>query len=687
MPFLRCFALLFLLVAPLGLGAAAPFAAEPFPQRRADRYTTAQGLPAGAVSAVEVRDGLPRVRTAAGAAVFRDGRWQAAPPAEGPRAAYAPSELRGLPDGARVLHGLRAAGVGEWVVTTGGAFQRAEGRWRRVSFPRRYLTRQREVNIDAFLTCVARDEAGVLWFGSSVGLFATDGADYWNVVDREDGLPFEEITCLLLGPGDEIWAGTTRGVCRFENGGWQYWAGPRWLPNDRVNALAADPAGGVWVATDGGVARLADRPTTLAEKAAHYQEITDSRHNRRGYVTGSRLRRPGDPGGGVVYEASDNDGLWTAMYVGAQAFRYAATRDPAAREAARKSMRAMLELVRLTGIKGFPARAVVTKGELARGETEGYSADETVRVEGEKDKIWFQSPVDPEVLCKGDTSSDELDGHYFAWLVYHDLVADAAEKREIAGVVAAVTDNLLEHDLTLVGHTGRATRWGIYHPKFINDDPDWWEERGLNSLSILSYLKIAEHIAGHPRYAARYRELVEKHHYLLNTVTQKVASPWWDVNHSDDEMAFLMYYAILRLEKSPAHRRILLQSLERSWQIERPEASPFFNFVYGALTGRPCDREASVTALQDWPWELIEWETRAYHRHDVTLLQRRGEGRASSQLTRALSPAERRLMRWNGNPYQPEGGTADGRSEEDGSAWLLPYWLGRYHGLIRDAPP
>ena len=54
--------------------------------------------------------------------------------------------------------------------------------------------------------------------------------------------------------------------------------------------------------------------------------------NRRGYVTESRLKVPGDPSGGVVYEASDNDGLWTSMYLGAKCFEYAATKDPEAKK-------------------------------------------------------------------------------------------------------------------------------------------------------------------------------------------------------------------------------------------------------------------------------------------------------------------------------------------------------------------
>jgi hypothetical protein len=38
-------------------------------------------------------------------------------------------------------------------------------------------------------------------------------------------------------------------------------------------------------------------------------------------------------------------------------------------------------------------------------------------------------------------------------------------------------------------------------------------------------------------------------------------------------------------------------------------------------------------------------------------------------------------MKWNSNPFDMDGGS-DGRGEDDGAAFLLPYWLGRHHGLL-----
>jgi hypothetical protein len=663
--------------------AAPPATLKPgaYPQRRSDRYTLRDGLPGKRVTAIKRDGGAVVVETELGQATFADGRWKTLE--SNRQVSFAPPAVdrAKLPAGVKVLRAAQGPDKRLWIVTDRGAFRSEGGAYVPVTPPQVYLTQQPAVNVDALITDVAVDSLGQVWFGTIGGIYATDGANFWNPFDRRNGLPCEYVTCLAFGPDGELWAGTAEGVCRYTaQGAWQYYRGPRWLPDNHVNAIAVGSDGAAWVATDGGVARLYDAKTTLAQKAAHYEEITAARHNRRGFVTGGTLKKPGDVTGGIIHEASDNDGLWTAVYVGAESFRYAATKDPQARALAHRSMWAMLDLMKYTGIPGFPARAIVTPGE----EVTGVDRNETVRIPGETDKIWFPSPIDSNVLCKGDTSSDETDGHYFAWLVYHDLVADAAEKKAIADAVRAITDNILNHDLFLVGPTGRRTLWGVWNPKFLNDDPQWWEERGLNALEILAYLKIADHICGDPKYRAKYMELIQKHHYLLNTVYEKVAEPWYGVNHSDDQMAFMMYYALMTLEKDSDIRRVLLQSMERSWKVERPEHSPFFNFVYGVTTGHACDVEASVATLQDWPWELIDWQVDNSRRMDVTFRSVPWESRTKVETETALPISERPLMRWNGNPYEVSGGSMEGRNEEDGSAWLLPYYMGRYYGLIAE---
>jgi hypothetical protein len=579
------------------------------------------------------------------------------------------------PDGAKVLSATKLRSGDWWAVTSNGAFQVTNGQWSPLGLPRKYVAHQPMPNIDLEIRQVLADVSGHVWLATTFGAYLTDGANWWQAIDGADGMPYQVLNCLALAPNGDVWGGTDEGVWRMRNGEFRYFWGRRWLPGNRVSDVAVDDRNRAWIATDEGVAMIEERTMTLPEKAEHYEQITSARHSRSGWVAGCRLKTPGRPEDGFVHHASDNDGLWTAIYVAAEAFRYAATKDPAAAEAGRKSLNALLDLVRLSGYPGYPARAIIRKGEVV----DGYDPAETVRVPGETDKIWYESPTHPGVLCKGDTSSDELDGHYFAWYVYHELAATKEEKAEIARVCRAVTDNLLSHDFTLVGHTGRKTRWGVFGPQYLNEDPQWVEERGLNSIEMLCYLKVAHHICGDARFAEAYEKLIRDHHYLINTLLYRRGTPWWAVNFSDDELAYCVYYPLLMLEQAPDRRTVLLRSLATTWAGLQHEDRSWYNVTFAALTGEPARMDRAVACLQDWPWELIEWAVKNSQRHDVTLFHAPLGRRVLME--RVLPWSEQSIMRWNGNPFVADSG-GDGTSEDDGGAWLLAYWMARHHGLI-----
>ena len=505
------------------------------------------------------------------------------------------------------------------------------------------------------------------WIGTAQGLNYCLG-DVRLALDGQDGLPILDITHLAAGSEGILWIGTPNGAIRLHAGQWQYYAGRRWLPNDCVTGLHAAADGGCRIDTSDGTAQIAFVPMTFPQKAAHYEQITAARHNRSGFVTDCRLTSPGDLES-FLYEASDNDGLWTSLYLCAESFRYAVTGEAEARELAARSLHALLDLVRVTGIPGFPARALIRNGERVHQSDPGPN--------------WFPSPVDAGVLYKNDTSSDELAGHYLAWYVYSALVADEEERAAIAATCRAVTDHILDHRYTLVGPTGERTTWGVWSPEVLNEDPDWAAERGLNSLEILSHLKVAHHLCGDARFAEAYRSLIVQHGYALNTVRQKVLPPEGENNHSDDELAACAYYPLLMLETDPTLRGLYLLSLERTQAVLQPEQSPFYNFIYGAMTGgRPCDAQAAVQWLRDAPWDLRHWTVHNSRRADVVHDPQPGRF-GEVQGLHPLSPRERRVAKWNHNPYALDGGS-DGMGEEDGTFWLLPYWLGRFHGIIAE---
>lgn len=452
---------------------------------------------------------------------------------------------------------------------------------------------------------------------------------------------------------------------------WRYYAGKRWLPDDRVTGLAPDGAGGVWARAETGYSHIHSKLMTLEEKARLFEERVRARHLRHGQVATCRLERPGDLTSSVAV-TNDNDGLWTAMYVAAEAFRWAVTGEEEARRNARESYRAIERLQTISGIPGFPARSFVRADEPTGG--------------GE----WHPTP-DGAWKWKGDTSSDEVDGHFFVAGVYFDLVAGEEEKRSIQVNVRAIMDHIIEHGYYLVDLDGKPTTWGVWAPEKLNHDPAWKIERGLNSLEVLSYLAVTEHITGDRRYRDAARVLIEEHGYAENTVNQKVLDPPEEINHSDDELAFLSYYNLMRYEEDRALRAVYLRSLARSFEAERPEANPLWTYISmaggypGAFTLGEADQELwrAAQTLRDTPMDLVEWRMENSHRRDLERSPH--QSRFDRPLAAApLHPAERGGLKYNSDPYQLDDG-GDGRQEDDGSFFLLAYWMGRHHGFI--APP
>jgi len=150
------------------------------------------------------------------------------------------------------------------------------------------------------------------------------------------------------------------------------------------------------------------------------------------------------------------------------------------------------------------------------------------------------------------------------------------------------------------------------------------------------------------------------------------------VSH-DDQLLFLAYYPLLQLEREPALRALFVASLRRTWNLERIEANPLWNFIWGASTGEPCDVEAGVEALREIPLDFISWRMQNSHRADLKLAA--GAGRPGRRfLAKPLPWAERVIYHWDHNPYEPDGGSD--LAEADQTVWLLPYWMGRHHRLI-----
>lgn len=511
---------------------------------------------------------------------------------------------------------------------------------------------------------------------SGIGILSPDGK-WRHLTGRRGGLPVDDATCLSFADDGTLWVGTRVGAARRNpDGAWHYRMGPRWMLGDQVIDILATPQGGAYLLTADGLTHLFTRSMTLREKARHYDALAQARHVRHGAVTSCDLRDVNDFDSWVMTD-HDNDGLWTAIYLGAKCFEYAATKDPEAGRIARRHFDFLHRLETITGIPGFVARSL-RPSRYDPGGHEHYTYDGG----GE----WHESTVEPGWQWKGDTSSDELSGQFFAWGVYYDLVAsgDPAERRRVEELVRRVVNHLIDHDFTLCDVDGLPTRWAVYSPRLLRGDLLWSDQVGFNALGILAHLKVAIHVCGDQKFKDAYRTLIERHGYDVKAMFAKEMlpnTPRAGVNHSDDEMAWLEYYHLLLYPDDDEDLRMRYRySAARSMRTEIPERSPLFNFVFALAMPEWAHVADGIDTLQRWPLDLRQFQVRNSHRDDV-IVDPRASRHGHRTLLAPLPIDERVPQKWNHDPYVADAG-GTGRHEESGAEWLLPYWMAVYHGLI-----
>jgi hypothetical protein len=563
---------------------------------------------------------------------------------------------------------------------------------------------------------VGFDSMGRLWFATKAGV-GCQTPKGWQFYEGKDGLPWNDFTGIATGPQGEVWFATHQGVIRFERGEWHYRQGKSWLPNDDVAQAAIDSAGGAWFATAAGIGHIERKSMTLAAKAELYEDEIERYVKRTpyGFVSEASLGAPADKRSANPQD-SDNDGLWTAMYGAGECFAYAATKDLKAKERAKKAFEALRFLQKVTQggdhspPKGYVARTIrpVEWPDPNIGRIEGDRAKQ------KEDKLWkayeprWPRSADGKWYWKSDTSSDEIDGHYFLYGLYYDLCADTEEERaRVREVVRDLTDHFLSHDYQLVDHDGRPTRWGVFGPQTFNRDPLWWQERGINSLSMLSYLAVAAHVTGDAKYAKASRELIERHGYAHNLMYPKVQQGAGSGNQSDDEMAFMSYYALIRFSTDEELKRMGRLSFFLSWLNESEEMNPFFNFAHAAINQNARGEtpflefslkpsagwfEDSMATLYGFPLDRLDWDHRNSHRLDIVALPRARSvdlldpdepRRRGHRVNGKVLPVENRHFgHWNTDPWRLDYG-GNGGELSAGTVFLLPYYMGMYHGFIQ----
>jgi hypothetical protein len=253
-------------------------------------------------------------------------------------------------------------------------------------------------------------------------------------------------------------------------------------------------------------------------------------------------------------------------------------------------------------------------------------------------------------------------------------------KRRIRATTVRIMDHILQHGYNLTDSNGQPTTWGRWSREYF-DSENGKSDSPLNALKLLSFLKTTAHITGDAKYDAEFRKAAFDLKYLEQSA--RLTELTNEINYSDEELAMLSFYPVFRYERGRSRLEVFRRAADQWWRDIQREQNPLWTFIY--LQAQPTGQvnvPAAVWTLYRTPMDLIDWTVRNSHRRDVAKDPAKDRF-CEMQSTILLPPDERPVMKWNGNPFRIDGGNG-GRTEDDGAFLLLPYWMGRYLGILSE---
>lgn len=480
------------------------------------------------------------------------------------------------------------------------------------------------------------------------------------------------------------------------------------------------------------------RATTesLSAKAAYYDAITARLHIHPTlkWAMGVDLAA-GAAEATATYEdverwlSGENDGLWSALMLAAQAFRYAVTGEAAALELVRTLVDGEVTRMEVTGVPGMFTRQFIPPGVdgiTCPAEDEAYTVDEEkddnrwVRVGSEgcawvvdrENMMWTKTDhcgLDAFVdWCWLDNvSKDEYSGHMFALAIVRELVDDADVQAKVTSMLEQIGALLVANGLAVRDWDGRITEHGRFHPLAFDNFP------GFNAAMSLSYLQSVLHATNDAELRSLYDrcllmtdgpddcfetgfiEILPFMDYL-NEPGLYIGREACSTNYNNVSMHMLSMRTLVHEAHDPELRSLYQKSLNedvfratdepRKIQVQH---NAFFDFIFAAhkalgpgTDGPAYDAvEDGVCMLRQFPASkavvAVEPDPALLAPYCKDRFDRDTGGVAKEVADRCI-----RNFVWWGDPYDLRECSAVDNRVEVPTDYLLAYWMGRYYGFI-----
>ena len=334
----------------------------------------------------------------------------------------------------------------------------------------------------------------------------------------------------------------------------------------------------------------------------------------------------------VDYTRCGDSALWTGAYLAAEAFRYNVTRSADALSNVKGALAGLKSLVDVTGDNRL-ARCIVDASSPYAASISSQESSNTIH----------QSPP---WIWVDNTSRDEVVGAFFGLGVAYDLVDDATVKSGIGNLATLMLGFIAQH------------QWSP------NDDISNTFLLRPEELDML--LQVQHHVDPANGISGPLVELPVDTSVSFDVLS---ISSYFKFN-----LDYMTFYNLIRLQNNGAN--VAAYQIVRNYTASHQNA--FFDIIDRSMNGPNGARDAeTLSLLNQW----LERPRRDPYVDNSKVVAVCGTEACQPVPVPIRPPTD---FLWQRDPFQLAGG-GSGTIEGAGVDYILPYWMGRYYGVISSA--
>jgi len=325
---------------------------------------------------------------------------------------------------------------------------------------------------------------------------------------------------------------------------------------------------------------------------------------------------------------------------------------------------------------------------------------------------------DDDITYKCDTSNDELVGHYALWQLAYDILGpeDPELAQIIADFAARHARHIAENGFCLVDAGGQPTSWArMSREYYSNRGSDGFLDAPLGLSILLQLFKVAHHVTGDSQWDEiyrmlaldepyRYADVLAENYLRHETLARDLAGRELSesetfnaivefMNYSDIRMSAISYYTLMQLERNPVLVEKYRAGADSWWKVLQYSRDVEWYLTYQLAYNDQRIKDGHGRSLVDvLAWQLSRFPVnpRGFQIDNASRPDVLAEGDRlfdpCTGLPLALPMDERGSK--GSNVFAAVSGTPpiSGRKALSKSYnMIMPYWLGRYHGLLSDS--